>query len=201
MAPKTLVELVLWLEEVFDRHGIERSYGGAFARNFYAPPRFTKDIDLLVLAPQLKTPSLVEDLRSAGVQRLRTDERTGREDLVPLDLKDFLEDLRSKNRLTRLDCFGVAAEIFAPWHPFDHEVLRSALPRDAEGRKVKVHRPEDLIVYKKIFDRSKDIEDIKAILVANAGRLDLDRIRKWAGQLVDEAGVAELERLIADFYR
>lgn len=85
MPPKTLVEAVLWLEEVFDRHGIERSYGGAFARNYYAPPRFTKDI--------------------------------------------------------------------------------------------------------------------KAILVANAGRLDLDRIRKWAGQLIDEAGLAELERLIADFYR
>jgi hypothetical protein len=38
MATKTLVEILFWLEDLFDRHGIERSYGGALARNFHAPP-------------------------------------------------------------------------------------------------------------------------------------------------------------------
>jgi hypothetical protein len=103
--------------------------------------------------------------------------------------------------VVRLDCFGVPAELFAPWHPFDHEVLRSALSRDTGGRTVKVHRPEHLLIYKKVFDRSKDIEDIKAILVANPGKLNLDEIRKWSRDLLDEAGMAELEQLLADFYR
>ena len=52
-----------------------------------------------------------------------------------------------------------------------------------------------------VFDRSKDIEDIKAILVANQGKLDLDRIRKLSRELLDEKGLAELEQLLADFYR
>jgi hypothetical protein len=201
MASKTLIDVLLWLEDLFDRHEIERSYGGAFARNFYAPPRFTKDIDLLVLMSQLKIPGLVEDLCTAGAQRIQTDDATGDEERVPLELKDFLGDLRSRQRLVRLNCFGVPAEWFAPWHPFDHEVLRSALSRDIGSRKVKVHRPEHLLVYKKAFDRSKDIEDIKAILVANAGRLDLDEIRRWARELIDEEGLEELEQLMADFYR
>jgi predicted nucleotidyltransferase len=101
----------------------------------------------------------------------------------------------------RLDCFGVPVELFVPWHPFDHEVLRSALPREVGGRSVKVHRPEHLLVYKKVFDRSKDIEDIKAILVANAGKLHVDLIRRWAGELLDGEGVAEMERRLEDFYR
>ena len=90
MATKNLLEVLLWLEDLFDRHGIERSYGGAFARNFYAPPRFTKDLDLLVLMSQIK---------------------------------------------------------------------------------------------------------------ANAGKLDLEMIRKWARELLEAGGIAELEQLLADFYR
>lgn len=201
MATKTLIEVLLWLEDLLDRHGIERSYGGAFARNYYAPPRFTKDIDLLVLMSQLKIPALVEDLCAADTRRIRRDEASGDEQPVPLELKGFLGDLRSKERLVRLDCSGVLAELFAPWHPFDHEVLRSARARDAGGRMVRIHRPEHLLVYKKVFDRSKDIEDIKAILVANVGKLDLEEVRKWARELIDEEGLADLEQLMADFYR
>jgi len=200
VATKSLLEVLLSLEDLFDRHGIERSYGGPFGRNFYAPPRFTKDLDLLVLMSQLKIPGFVEDLRAAGARRIRTDEITGKEEAVPLELKDFLADLRSQH-MVRLDCFGVPAELFVPWHPFDNEVLRSAVPRDTGRRTVRVHRPEHLIVYKKVFDRSKDIEDIKAILVANAGKLDLEVIRQWARELLEAEGIAELEQLLADFYR
>jgi len=199
MGTKSLVEVLLWLEDLFDRHGVERSYGGAFARNFYAPPRFTKDIDLLVLVSQVKIPGLVEDLRSAGVRRIRADDTTGDEERVPLELKDFLGDLRSQ-RMVRLDCFGVPAELFVPWHPFDHEVLRSALPRTpaADGEGPPAGAPPRL---QEGLRRSKDIEDIKAILVANPGRLDLDQVRKWSRQLLDDEGLAELEQLLADFYR
>jgi hypothetical protein len=198
---KTLVEVLFWLEDLLGRHGIEHSYGGALARNFYAPPRFTRDIDLLVLLSQLKIPGVVEDLRAAGAQCIKTDEDTSRDERVPLELRDFLTEIRSRH-LVRLDCFGVPVELFVPWHPFDHEVLRSALTREVGGRGgVRVHRPEHLLVYKKAFDRSKDIEDIKAILVANAGKLDVALIRKWAAELLDDEGLAELEQLLADFHR
>lgn len=201
MDPKTIVEVLFWIEDLFDRHGIERSYGGAFARNFYAPPRFTKDLDLLVLVSQLKIPELVQDLGAAGARRIRIDERTGEPARLLMDLRGFLDDLRAPFRLARLDCFGVTVEVFFPWHPFDHEVLRGALARDVGGRIVRIHRPEHLIVYKKIFDRSKDIEDIKAILVSNAKKLDLDEIRRWARQLLDATGLEELDRMIGDFCR
>jgi hypothetical protein len=52
MVTKALVDVILWLEEAFDRHRVERSYGGAIARNFFAEPRLTRDVDLLVLVSQ-----------------------------------------------------------------------------------------------------------------------------------------------------
>lgn len=92
-------------------------------------------------------------------------------------------------------------ELFVPWHPFDHEVLRRARERQLNGRKIRIHSPEVLIVYKKVFNRSKDIEDIKVILAAQAGALDLGRIRAGASRLLDDAATKELEELIREFYR
>jgi len=199
MAPRTLVELVAWLEDLFDRHGVERSYGGAIARNFHALPRLTKDVDVLVHVSRIALPALVAELADAGASGLSVDPATGVPSRRPLDVRDVLADLSRGARMTRLLCFGIPVELFAPWHPFDHEVLRRAQPREIDGRRIRVHSPEDLIVYKKVFDRSKDVEDIKAILAAQAGRLDLDRIRAGAQQLLDEAGQGELERLLQEF--
>lgn len=103
--------------------------------------------------------------------------------------------------MTRLLCFGVRVELFSPWHPFEHEVLRRACEREFDGRRLRVHTPEDLIVYNRVFNRSKDIEDIKAILAAQAGSLDLGRIRAAAAQLLAEASARELDDLIRQFYR
>ncbi len=201
MATKTIVDVVLWLEDLFDRHRVDRSYGGAIARNFFAEPRLTRDVDLLVLVSQTQVPFLVEDLVDAGASALEVDEDAGTELPRPLDLRRVLADLRGKAHMTALLCFGVRVELFAPWHPFDHEVLRRAREQPFDGRRIRIHSPEDLIVYKKVFNRSKDIEDIKAILAAQANGLDLDRIRTGAAQLLDEAGTKELEELIRKFYR
>jgi len=198
MAGRTLVEIISWLEGVFERHSVRRSYGGAIARNFHALPRLTKDIDVLVLVSQLQIPALVQELIDAGTSALVVDEETGLEAPLPLDLRRVLDDLRGRGRMTRLLCFGVRVELFAPWHPFDHEVLDRARLRELDGHGIRVHTPEDIIVYKMVFGRTKDIEDIKAILAAQAGKLDVDRIRSGASQLLDDAGVRELEELLRD---
>lgn len=201
MTTKEIVEVVLWLEDLFDRHRVARSYGGVIARNFFAAPRLTQDVGLLVLVSQAEIPSLVEELTDAGASALALDEEAGVELPLPLDLKRVLADLRGKSHMTRLLCFGVRVELFAPWHPFDHEVLRRAREQQLGDRRIRIHAPEDLIVYKKVFNRAKDIEDIKAMLAAQVGRLDLGRIREGASQLLDGAGTSELEDLIRQFYR
>ena len=70
---------------------------------------------------------------------------------------------------------------------------------DLEGKKISIHAPEDLIVFKKIFDRPKDIGDIKAILMAQKGKLDLDRMKADAKELLTDDGCRELESLVTQF--
>lgn len=187
-----LIGVIHWLEEVFGRLDLRRSYGGAIAYNYYGPPRLTQDVDVLVLIPDLKIPGLLEEFRKAGSLH-------GDRDPRPIDLRAVLEDLRSKAHLAAFVCFGVRVELFVPWHPFHHRVLDRSLARDLEGRSISIHAAEDLIVFKKIFDRPKDIGDIKAMLLAQKGRLDIERLKTDASELLTDESYAELESLIASF--
>jgi hypothetical protein len=96
-------------------------------------------------------------------------------------------------------CFGVRVEVFVPWHPFHHRVLDRSPSRDLQGRSIRIHAAEDLIVFKKIFDRPKDIGDIKAMLLAQKGRLDIERLKADAMEFLADESYAELESLIATF--
>jgi hypothetical protein len=184
-----LVDVIHWLEDVFDRQRVRRSYGGAIAYNYYGPARFTEDVDVLVLLPRTAVPALVDALAGGGCTR----DPSG-----PLELPPILADLDGTSRFTALRCFGVRVEIFSVWHPFHRRVLDRSPRRDLEGRRIPIHTAEDLIVFKKVFDRPKDIQDIKAILMAQRGRLDTERIRSEAAELLPAESMEELEQLLAE---
>jgi len=187
-----LIEVVHWLEDVFDRLSLRRSYGGAIAYNYHGPPRLTQDVDVLALVPDTKIPLLVDEFVVSGSQYGDMDPR-------PPVLREVLDDLRSKSHLATFLCRGVRVEIFVPWHSFHHRVLDRSPERDLLGRQIRIHAAEDLIVFKKIFDRPKDIIDIKAMLLAQKGRLDLARLRSDARGLLTDDSYAELETLVAEF--
>jgi hypothetical protein len=187
-----LVDVIHWLEDVFDRLELRRSYGGAIAYNYYGPPRLTQDVDVLALIPDLKAPGLVEELTRAGCHH-------GDRNPRPIELRPVLDDLRSKTHLAVFVCRGIRTEVFVPWHPFHHLVLERSPERDLEGRRIRIHSAEDLIVFKKIFDRPKDIVDIKAILMTQKGKMDLDRLRSDAKGLLSDQGFQELDSIILQY--
>jgi hypothetical protein len=187
-----LIDVIHWLEGVFDRLHLQRSYGGAVAYNYYGPPRLTQDVDVLAVIPDTKLPAFVDELSNAGCQHFRPDP-------VPVQLTAVLQDLRSKAHLAAFVCKGIRTELFLGWHPFHHKVLERSPLRDLEGRKIPIHAPEDLVVFKKVFDRPKDIGDIKAILMAQTGKLDLERLRSDAKQLLTSESYQELESLLTQF--
>jgi hypothetical protein len=114
-------------------------------------------------------------------------------------LHAILKDFRSKAHLAAFACRGIRTELFLPWHPFQYQVLERSPERDLEGRKIRIHAPEDLIVFKKVFDRPKDIGDIKAMLLAQKGKLDIERLLINTRQLLTEDGYGELESLVHQF--
>ncbi|HEX7705229.1 MAG TPA: nucleotidyltransferase [Thermoanaerobaculia bacterium] len=56
-------------------------------------------------------------------------------------------------------------------------MLDRAISVQVEGTTVPVISPEDLIVTKVLAGRSKDIEDIRGVLLQRGASLDLGRIR------------------------
>ena len=187
-----LVDVIHRLEDHFEALGIRRSYGGAIAYNFFGPPRFTQDIDVLVLASDLKIPGLVEALAAEGCHPAGQPEKR-------LDPRSVLDDLRSKAHLTSFLFRGVRVEFFVPWHPFHHRVLERSPERDLDGRLIRIHAAEDLIVFKKIFNRPKDIMDIKALLLARKGLLDIERIQSDSRDMLSDEGCNELQALITRY--
>jgi hypothetical protein len=192
MSLANLVEIIQWLEGVFDRLQLRRSYGGAIAYNYFGPPRFTQDVDVLLLVPDIKTPALVEAFATGGCLH-------GAREPRPVQLRPVLEDLRSGSHLAVFLCRGIRTEIFVPWHPFHWQVLERSPERELDGLKIRVHAPEDLIVFKKIFDRPKDITDIKAMLMTQKGKLDLERLKSDARSLLTDDSFKELTSLIDEF--
>lgn len=192
MSIETLNDAIAWLEQAFDDLGIRRSYGGAIAYNFHGPPRYTQDIDVLVLVPDTRIPGLVDRLAASGARQASHPPK-------PLELRAFLADLRSASHMAAVWLDKVKVEFFVPWHPFHHRVLERSTERVLDSLPIRIHAAEDLIVFKKIFDRPKDIQDIKAMLMARRGLLDLERLRSDARQFLEEASWQELDAMIRTY--
>jgi hypothetical protein len=179
------------VERIFDKLKLTRSYGGAIAYNYYGPPRLTQDLDVLVLIPDSRVPALVEELSATGWRHPCSKSAS-------IDLRAVLAELRSSAHLAVFEWKGVRVEVFTPWHPFHHRVLERSPEEEFEDRRIRIHAAEDLIVFKKIFDRPKDLTDIKAILLSQTGKLDLDRIRNDARGLLSDESWNELDRLLVE---
>lgn len=57
--------------------------------------------------------------------------------------------------------------------------------------------PEDLILLKMIFHRPKDLEDVRHLLAANAGTLDLGYLAEWSPKTLEPGIAAEFRELLA----
>lgn len=139
--------------------------------------RFTTDIDAAVRGDEVAIPSLLAKLaRRHIVPRIGDAERFAKENLVLL-----LEHAPS----------GVELDLSLAWTEFEHEAIASAKVAAFGAVKAPMARPEDLIVFKAIAGRGKDIEDATALLVLYP-KLDLVRIRDRVRQLADLADAPEL---------
>ncbi|MFL5379035.1 MAG: hypothetical protein ACJ787_14085, partial [Myxococcales bacterium] len=80
--------------------------------------------------------------------------------------------------------------------------LERAVERDVEGVRVPVASAEDLIAMKVLGGRTKDLDDVRSLLAANAGRLELSHVRRVLRDLeraLDRSDlVAALDAALAD---
>ena len=141
-------------------------YGG-LAAALWGEPRYTEDVDIVLFIPERKAFTF---LRQAAKHGFSVDE-----DLAVQQLQ--------VSGWARLP-FG---EVKSPWHldltlgdtPFDKSALERRKQVKLFDRPVWVASPEDLVVYKLVSSRDRDLMDLRALFKRQKS-LALAYLKKWA---------------------
>ena len=161
-------EVAVRIARQLDAASIPYAIGGAIAYGFWGNPRGTRDLDVNLFVPVDRAGPALDALAAAGVQMDRDAAlRTGRE---RGDARGFYEDVP-------IDFFFVSIPL--------HE---AAAARTVEvtllGGRIRILSAEDLVVFKLLFFRGKDIVDVERIVALQEDRLDRDYVRRWLVECV-----------------
>jgi predicted nucleotidyltransferase len=149
------------LVSTLNERGIRYAIIGGIATIQHTRVRTTEDIDALLAVPQIAMPGLFEALEKRG---------------FTLDIRQSIHELRDEG-MTSITHGGVLVDLMRPILPAYAHVLDRAIDAEVLGKPVRISSAEGLIVMKLAAMRPQDEADIRDLLNAYAGKLDLDYIR------------------------
>jgi hypothetical protein len=154
--------LIARVADILRSHGVtEFAFTGGLAVGVWSEPRQTRDVDVCGALPLEEVDRLLatrDGLRS-GAGELP--------DMVRFRVGDWDIDL------------------FVSKGPYDRQCLDRAVPVQIEGVEARVVTAEDLLIHKMIKLRSdrrrllQDLADVRAVLQAQAARIDWSYLKKW----------------------
>jgi hypothetical protein len=130
--------------------------------------RMTADIDAVVRGDQTNVAALLRDLAARRiVPRINDVEAFAGESLV---------------LLLRHEPTGVEFDLSLAWTAFEHEALEARSDTKYGAVVAPMAAAEDLVIFKAMAARPRDIEDAAALLLMHKD-IDLDRVRRHLAQL------------------
>ena len=149
------------LLEHFDNQGV---IIGGIAASLLGKPRFTADLDAVILLRVEDLPKLVNASREQGITPRIAD----------------AEVFARKNRVLLLQhqASGINIDISLGILPFETEMVERSRKLKVGSLYLRLPTPEDLIILKAVAHRPHDLTDIQAIAVSNPD-LDRERVRYW----------------------
>lgn len=150
-------------------------------------PRYTADIDATLSASDEPAESIIDALRPHGIApRIEGAAAFSREHHV---------------LLLRHEASGVPLDISLAWLPFEEQAIRTSRDADYAGVPVRLPRVDDLIIYKLVASRPRDIEDVEQLLALHGPRLDLPRVKQVVGEFADALDDRERPATLARLLR
>ena len=170
-AEPALSQKVLLIEAAMQSARVPHAFGGALALAYYATPRATIDIDVNVFVESEQAAKVLDALA-----RLGADEPTASE----------ASRLRREGQV-RIHWGSTPIDLFFSYDAFHDACMqrRRVLPF-GEGETIHILAPEDLLIFKAIFDREKDRRDIDELVFSQADALDSGWIESWLARIVGE---------------
>jgi predicted nucleotidyltransferase len=158
----------------FDNQGV---IIGGIAASLLGTPRYTVDLDAVLLLSIADIPKLLEVASVQGIEPRISD----------------AEVFARKNRvlLLRHIASGTDIDISLGVLPFEIELVERSKVVEFGSIKLRLPTPEDLIILKSVAHRPKDLADIQAIATKNLN-LDKERIRYWVEQFGEALDLPDL---------
>ncbi|MBK9094317.1 MAG: nucleotidyltransferase [Anaerolineae bacterium] len=177
VAMRPLLNALAAVQLVLDAWSQQGVIIGGVAASLLGRPRYTADVDAVVL---VSTQALSE---FAAVTR-----RAGLMPRVP-DAEAFAR--RHRVLLLRHAESGVDVDISLGALPFEEQAVARATVVQVSGLALRLVTPEDLIIMKAVAHRRQDMEDIQAVIERHPN-LDRQRIRLWVQQFAEVLEAPEL---------
>lgn len=162
--------------------GISYAVIGGLAVSYHGIPRPTRDVDVMLMAPRIRLPGLLERFAEIG---------------FTFEMMDVLRQL-SEDHLATLQYRGVPLDLLDAVLPFFRRVVENAEEATIEGRIVRLASAEDLIALKLIAAREDDLRDVRGILAVSRSRLHLESVRQALEECATDDRLSLLERLVQE---
>ncbi len=177
------------ISEAFDRAiaaftKAQASYAliGGFAVAYHGLPRPTRDIDFILLISRIQLPSLLDRFRELG---------------FTFSTEEVIREL-GESHLSTIRYGAVRVDILDAVIPIFRRTVEQATEAEVQGRRVKIARAEELIALKIIASREEDLRDVRGVLTARAGAIDLEAVRRNLKDCCDDARIGAFERLVKE---
>jgi len=161
----TLSDRLLAVHDALSEAGLPHAFGGAIALAYCTEePRGTRDLDVNVFA----VPSRAAEVLAALPESVA---------VSPADIQATERDGQ-----VRLWWEDTPIDLFLDIHQFHAEVAAGVRQMPFAGRSIPVLGCTALVVFKALFDRTKDWADIEAVI--EAGAADLPEAQAWVERVL-----------------
>lgn len=171
LAPLTAVQKLL------ERFGGRGLIFGGVAASLLGQPRLTADVDALLLLSTEELPRLIEAANQEGLEPRIS------------DAHDFAR--RNRVLLLRHKTSGINVDISLGVLPLEVEAVERSQNYRAGALNIRLPTPEDLIIFKAVAHRPRDLLDIQAIIQSHP-QLDRVRIKHWVTEFARALDMPEL---------
>jgi hypothetical protein len=144
---------------------------GGIAINANGVARFTGDIDATIPGADLDLRALVRTLKAHAI--------------VPRMPKAIEFARENQVLLLKHVATGIELDLSLAWIPFELEAIERAKSMPFGTTRIRAARPEDLVIYKLIASRPRDLPDVESLLLLHRERIDLSRVRRVLRQLAE----------------
>lgn len=184
MAVPAAPALARKLADACEAAGIPYAVGGALALGVWGFPRATNDVDLDIFVPPERLEPVLGELARAGFD---------------VDRDAAIASARSRGDF-KLWCGGMRVDVFVSSIPFYDSVERRVRRAPLEGRDASFLSPEDLVIFKLLFFRRKDLLDVERLVAFVGPAFERDYVRRWLVDLVgaDDERIARWDELLRD---